>query len=526
MKVAITNDGRFKRRNGLAALYVAGVITPPPVDTGPVPEGTVTVNAERQFRWNYQRRGTSKSVPIAGTSTAPAGTIIEARVIDELSGAAVTPWQQVGVVLSDQTYGGLLDAPQGKWYRRQVRKANAPDGFVTETNSFGVGIIVLAYGQSNMDNMRNTGAHSPLGHPDAQECETDGIMRRSGNISKKLADGTDKRPPNSLRDGVGGYDQDYTVSGRFADGQVYVPNLMTMATGLPVTILNRAIGGKSIEQLTSSGSWDLMAAATASIGGDFEVVIFYQGEHNIGDTAYKSKLTTLHEKIKTLVNRDNSTLKFGVISLGPVSNASSWSANSLVKWGEMRAMQVEWANSTPGAFYVTGAHDQTTNPTDGLHITGGGFHVLGRRYAKSILAQLGYGTTAAGPRLVSAVRSGTTVTCTAQHTGGTALQDGAGGAGADLRGFQFRDGAGVLVPITGSAITGANTFTLTLASEPTGACTLSYAMENAPLRSDTANASMEPTPAFILIDNAAYFATLFDPAIGCPMQPCAAIAVA
>lgn len=521
-KLTLTSTARLRLRNGVLALIAA--IPAPPADPGPAPEGTITVANERQLRWIYQRVGISKSVAVSGTCTAPAGTSVEARIVDETTGIAIGDWAVVGTVQANGTYAGTFVVPQGQWYRRQVRIANSSTAIATETNSFGVGIGILKYGQSNMYNELATFKLAPLGDPNAYECAVDGVLRRIGNISTKLANGTDKRAPNSARFGTGGYDQDYVSSGSNGDAHVYFANLITETTGLPVFVFNKAVIGQSIENLTTASPWTNMAATTASLGGDFEMVVFYQGENNIGDAGYKAKLTTLHNKIMALVGRDATTMKFGVVSLGPISTVSSWAASSTSLWGAMRAAQIDWAHTTPGAFYIGGRHDLYTG-TDGLHLNGESFHIAGRRDAKSVLSQLGFGTTAAGPRMVSASRTDSTVTVTIAHTGGTALQDGAGGTGADLRGFQFRDGAGALVAISSTQITSATTVQLNLASTPTGACTLSYAMANAPLRSNEDDATLAVTPAYVLMDNATYFVTANDPSRGCPLQPCAAIAV-
>lgn len=515
-KIKITSTGRLFLRNGVLALIAAagGGGTAPL----PTPSGTVTVTNERQMRWIYQRVGTSKAVPVSGTSTAPPGTAIEMRAVDETSSAGINAWTQVATVGADGTWSGTLMTPQGKWYRRQVRLAGYDASIQTETNSYGVGIGILKYGQSNTYNELATFKLAPLGDPDAYECAADGVLRRIGNISTKLANGTDKRAPNSARFGTGGYDQDYVSSGSNGDAHVYFANLIAETTGLPVFVFNKAVIGQSIENLTAASPWTNMAATTASLGGDFEMVVFYQGENNIGDAGYAAKLTTLHNKIMALVGRDATTMKFGVVSLGPISTVSSWAAGSTSAWGAMRVVQIDWAHNTPGAFYVGGRHDLYTG-TDGLHLNGESFHIAGRRDAKSVLAQLGFGTTAAGPRMVSASRAGSTVTVTFQHTGGTALQDGAGGTGTDLRGFQFKDGAGAVVAVSSTQITSATTVQLNLASTPTGACTLSYAMANAPLRSNEDDATIAVAPAYVLMDNATYFATANDPSRGCPAQP-------
>lgn len=538
MKIKTTSTGRLFLLNGVLALIAS--IPAAPADPGPAPEGTITVANERQVRWIYQRIGVTKSVAVSGTCTAPAGTSVEARIVDETTGIAIGGWAVVGTVQADSSYAGTFVVPQGKWYRRQVRIANSATAIATETNSFGVGIGIAELGQSNMANFKSSGGWKyPLGDPNAYEYSTSGVLRRVGNVSAKNASGVDKFVPNTLFGGTGGYQNtsggDASLLGTNADGYVYVANLVAETTGLPVFVINLAVGGTSIETYWKTGQtgWTNFATALTSIGKDCEIALWMQGENNAAampGATYQGHLTDLQNQFYTLTGRDASNFKFGVISLGPTSTgAGGYAGTDPQSFGRMRVAQRDWAVNTPGAFYVTGAHDMDlTAAGDTIHITGEGFSALGRRYAKSVNAALGFGTTSAGPKMVSAARSGAIVTVTIAHTGGTALQDGAGGTGTALKGFEFKDGAGAIVAITGTQITSPTTVQLTLASAPSGACALSYAMYNSPYTTDPNDVKSGFLPASVLRDNAKYYdaikATTDNP-LGSPMQPCAPIAV-
>lgn len=529
MTARILSSGRLKLRNGriaLATLAAATPADPPPVDPPPPVEpgepaaGTVSVAPERAARWVYQRVGTSKAVPVSGASTAPAGTVIEARAVDATTLEAVQPWAAVGTVDANGAYAGTLSVPQGKWYRRQVRIANATTGFATETNTFGIGIYIAQIGQSNMVGLKNNGYQQPLGDPAAYEYKSDGVLQRVGNINDKIA-------PNTLF-ANGGYST-YSYGGTKSDGYVFVANLVAQQTGLPVVVINMAVIGSQISSwhpkaagATKDTNWDIFAKALASIGGDCEFALWLQGESNSGTApaTYRASLNLLPGQFHAMTGRNPSTFKFGVVSLGPVSITSSYSGGNETNFGRMRALQVDFANTTPGVFFAASAHDFAFAATgDGVHMGGQVQTHLGRRYAKSILAQLGIGTSAAGPRIASAVLDGATLRCTVAHTGGTSLRDGTGStAGTALGGFQLWDGGGVEVPVTGSAITGDSTFELYLASAPAGPCTLSYAGRNAPHCVDYNDGTSGIVAASILLDNAEYYRTRNDSTLGCPMQ--------
>lgn len=509
-------NGKLRLRNGVLALVAS--IPAAPADPGPAVEGTIAVANERQTRWIYQRIGVSKAVPVAGTSTAPAGTTIEARIVDETTGIALSGWSVVGTVAADGSYAGTLVAPQGKWYRRQVRIANSSTAIATETASFGVGIGIAELGQSNMDAYFHTSSYfrAPLGDPAAYEYYgTPNRLRRVGNTN-------DAFPPNTLN-GTGGYGS-FASTGTRNDGYVFVANLVAQNTGLPVFIINMAVNGSKVASwLSGQTNWTNFANGLNSIGNDCELMLWYQGEADdtMPPATYQARLSTLMGQCHALTGRDASSFKFGVISIGPSSINNTW-ATTQTGFGLLRDAQCTWANSTPGAFFVTAAHDaDMTAGTDTIHIMMEQKSHLGRRYAKSILAQLGIGTTAAGPRMTAATRIGATVYVQVAHTGGTALQDGTGSAaGASLGGFQYFDSLGAEIVITGSAITGPSTFELYLASTPTGQGSLSYASQNAPHNLDRNDVKSTFLPASILRDNAAYYKTAIDTPLGSPLQPC------
>lgn len=473
------------------------------VSNGQLPSATsLTVNDVADLTV-LQRVGTSKTVTFSGTYNGPA-QLIQARVVDFDTGIAATPWTTIAANPSGGTYSGSLSVPQGGFYRREVRDGNDPTITAQGANRFGVGAIIGEIGQSNMANFPSGVFKYPLGDKRAVE-RVGGVLRRIGNTN-------DAFPPNTLF-GAGGYGA-YTASGNNGDGYVFFANLVAQGLGVPVLIINKAVGGSNIDSWqTGQANWNAFAAEVAAVGGDCEMVLWHQGESDAAAMAgatYGTKMGNVHTQCKTLTGRDNNGFKFGVVSLGPGSFSGSIEGD----FGKIRAAQVAYATGTPGAFLATSAYDTAT--ADGVHISGEGFNRLGRRYAKSALAALGVGSSGAGPRITSASRSGNIVTVNISHASGTALTDGDGGTGNALTGFQVWDN-GTPVTISATAIVG-NTVRLTLATTPSGSVTMAHAMMNNP---SGANAQTF-TPGGTVYDNATYYNSV----IGCPLQPCAAIAVA
>lgn len=509
MKPLISN-GKLRLRNGALALAVAAAVVVIPPGSGPTAISIVSLPNQITM----QRRGTSRPVPVGFNVTGPAGTSVEARIVD-LAGNAVVDWTVVGSSGTDGNGNGAgsLLAPQGGWYKLQVRVAGSQTLVAADTSKFGVGAIWLLYGQSNMVNATANGTKPPIGDTRSTWFDYgDKTYRRVGVINGTGA-------PNTIS-GQPGFPTSPAWDGMRAEAPTYFTNMLVAKLGVPVCVVNLAEGGKTIAQLTTGTYWDRLATAVANMGGDFEGTLWHQGESEPASqtTAYMvGALGTMHAKLRTLAGRDDSNFRFAIISLGPSNKANSYGANVDYKMGRMRAADVQYANSTPGAFLASCAHDAPTG--DGIHMGAPDFGRIWRRVGMSTVHSYGLGTDGAGPRIASATRSANVITVTVQHTGGTALVDGAGGSGAALKGFEVRDN-GVLVAISGTAITGANTITLTLVATPAGPVTLEYAMQNAPHATDP-NIATDFIIASVPYDNITYV----NGAEGAPLQPCAAITV-
>jgi len=506
MSVLVNQDGQVILRAGRAVTVTPGG-SGGPVDP-PVPVGSLTLADFSADLTPFQREGTSKSIPVSGTCD-PSLSTVRVRAIVAATGAAHTSWFDIPAV--GGVFVGALAVPQGDWGKLQ-----ATDGTntVTTANRFGVGIIGLLIGQSNMANRPAGGFRSPLGDPRAIEYNRSGVLRRLGNYR------TDNvPPPNSFSDVSGynrqpGYVQQTDARG---DGYVYVANLVAQAVGCIVCLVERAVGGSNILDWTGQGSpandkWQQAANAINDIGGDCEFALWYQGESNaatMSQAAMVSNIGLVQDRCHALTGRDATSFHFGVISLGP----GSFSGSTEGQFGIMRAAHVQFGNNTPGAFYAGAAHDSQTN--DSVHIIGECHGRVGARNALAVLSRFGIGVTGAGPRVTGANRSGSVITLTVQHTGGTALRDGAGGTGTALTGFEVKDAAGNVLTYT-SAITSPTTIVLTATGTP---ATVSYAMMNNPHNTTRSDPKTAVVYASVPCDDVSLIGSTY----GCPLQPFAAI---
>ena len=110
------------------------------------------------------------------------------------------------------------------------------------------------------------------------------------------------------------------------------------------------------------------------------------------------------------------------------------------------------------------------------------------------------------------------VSASITHSGGTTLVDGAGGNGAALTGFEFKDLSGTVLPYV-CEIVSATSIMFTVDGVP---ATMSFAMMNCPHNSDPTTSKSAVVPASVPCDNVVVLGSDY----GCPLQPCAPIAIA
>lgn len=507
MKLYLSSIGKPLLHNGTLALIGAlagGGTEPPP----PVGSGTLTLADFTRDLTPYQRLGTSRDIDVAGTCD-PALKSIQVRAVTALgAGTPFTSWTTIPAV--NGSYLGKINVPQSDWCWLE-----AFDGTntVRTTKRFGVGVIGLLIGQSNMENRPKTAYKSPLGDRRAIESHRTKGLRRLGNYN-------DSMPANTLSDKTG-YSAGLTIqTDARGDGYVYVANLLAQALSCIVCLVERARSGSNILDWVGLGTvagdkWGEAAAAITDLGGDCEFALWLQGETNANLMSTADMVThlgSLQGRCHTLTGRTASNFHFGVMSLG----AGSYGGSSEGEFGNMRAAHVQFGNNTPGAFFAGAIHDAQTS--DGVHLNGEAHARIGARNIHCLLSRLGFGPSGAGPRITSAAWDGSGVVLTLQHSGGTALLDGAGGNGSALTGHEFKRTDGTIVPYTASLITGPNTIRFAMPEKP---ATASYAMMNNPHNLDPNDAKTAVVFASCVYDNVAIQGST----VGCPIQPLAALAV-
>lgn len=489
MKIILSQAGKFRLRGGKFA------VVGEPGNTAATALTVTDFLADQIF----QNVGGAKTVNVAGTYTGPA-TMIQARVVNAIGGAQITPWTTIAVNPTGGVYSGPLSVPQATknlFYRIQVRDGVNNAVAAAGLNKFTVGVWVVDAGQSNMFNLSESPGAYPLASLSVRRFKA-GAFVYVGNY-----DATGTYPENTLPAVYGSTRTDVTTRG---DGAIYMANYLSTALDTPVCLLDVAKTGSNIASWqpgVPGNNWAQAMTLLDAGGGDAEYWNWYQGEDdanlNTSDASYRGSLLNILNAAKTKTGRNASNLAFGLVTL---ASTAAYAAEG--RFGDKRASVIDFIASTPGTYLLGVAMDQPLG--DGsVHLSFVGQGVMGKRYAKAMAAHHN-GVDKPGPYVASMSVSGAVATFAIAGGTGT-LKDGAGGSGGSLLGFRVF-GNGTLATITSTTISGGNVVA-NLSAAPAGPVTWDYGMLNAPF------GSLTPAGASVLYDSD----TVPGMSIGLPLQP-------
>jgi hypothetical protein len=207
-----------------------------------------------------------------------------------------------------------------------------------------------------------------------------------------------------------------------------------------------------------------------------ELIDFLEGSNARHDYIYHDLVATDANSSLTLSEYKEIQLKIfnqywkvnpkAVIVLRVVGRRTSFSNLG----GAQMVREAQWQLAEENAKVILGAEVYDLALHDTVHVADSDIEKEGNRIGRVIAKHKGANVTGSvyGAKPIAAVRSGTTVTVTIQHDGGTGFTPISG-----IQGFNFFDDASE-VTISSALGDGVETITLTLAEEPSGVETLYY----------------------------------------------------
>lgn len=247
------------------------------------------------------------------------------------------------------------------------------------------------------------------------------------------------------------------------------------ATGGAGALLSNTTGGAwwyDDATETFGDAWDTWEASAQSFiaaGNTIEGIIWDQGQQDSAalqngtctSADYKSAVAIIIARMRSIVGN------VPVIIMPTVGRTDVAGTGYQI----LREAQWDLVTELSNAYRGPETFDLPKGTADPVHLSSAGYVASAARSARKILKVLGHSLTGSidGPRVISAVRAGSTVTVTVAHDAGTDLTPTSA-----IAGFHYFDGANTEIAILSAVRTNATTITLTLASAVAGTLYYGY----------------------------------------------------
>jgi hypothetical protein len=421
---------------------------------------TIAVNDFANYRV-FQRDigGTSKSVGITGTYSNMNWSRVEARLLQHGTDMAVLDWATIDSTPGGGTFSGNLTVPQGGWYNIEVRAVDGSGSVIGSsrgTNKWGVGMVILAIGQSNMVGM---------GHPPFTVADSDlAVNYSNAGRWEHLADPYDDESPPGAVD-----NDNYDIAANNGGGSMIpaLANSLLQTFDFPIAFVPSAKSGSNLYSQWAyrnpSNHYDTSTLYGQSITkaqkvGGVELIIMHQGEADTNahrtEAQYESDFATMIGHYRQDLY---ATIPIFICQLGTIS-IEGGDPRTDADVVAVRNAQHDLDNGVD-IFMAATAMDQPR--IDDVHYTAAGLNAIGGRMAQAIKYHFGATSYYRGPAIISAFFANgdrNTVDVEINHRGGDDITPVSGITGFSL----FSNGSPV--SITSAARMSADSIRLTLAS--------------------------------------------------------------
>ncbi len=256
--------------------------TPTPTFTATPTVSTLTLTDFANYRV-FQRDlgGTSKGVTISGSYSNMTWSRIEARLLRHATSTVVLDWVTIDATFGGGSFSGSLTVPQGGWYNTEVRAVDGSGGVLASsrgTDKWGVGMLILVIGQSNMSGRGLT--------PYTVASSDLAVNYSNAGVWEHLADPYDDESPTSA------IDYDSAAGGSMVPG---IANALLQTFDFPVAFVPASKGGSNLYVNGSNYGWAYRNSSNhfdtstlygqsitkaQSVGG-VELIIMHQGEADL-----------------------------------------------------------------------------------------------------------------------------------------------------------------------------------------------------------------------------------------------------
>jgi hypothetical protein len=392
----------------------------------------------------YQRDigKTTGTIGFSGTYTgSPLG--LEARVTNGAAATPVTPWVRCATPIPGTWDVNISGIPQGFDLTLEVRYTNDPSIVARTPQPWGVGVVVLGAGQSNLEKMVSVTSTSRTIN-NRKMCVYD--------ATRKAAGGTgffrNSNIAATSNFGAGAGELLFQLQGALD------------ANNIPVMFVNTGLGGTDLTgtgwKNILSSPWTRFNTACIDIGNKAEAIIWHQGENDAflsTNTNYNTDLATVVGRIRAALG-GGAEIPFFCWILGRVLTEHNSG------WRVIRNAHKLVPSVIANSYSLGHAADHGIVTGDTIHYDTAGYARMGNRAAQAILNRLLPATYPTGMNCAdptSAVINGSNIDITFTLLSGTALQGLTGATG--LTGFLVYGAARTVSGIvrTNFAVTGSVT---------------------------------------------------------------------
>lgn len=379
----------------------------------------------------YEGASGSRAMTVSGSHTGATSNI--QVQIEKLDGTPVVAWATLQSGVAEGAFSGSVSVPRGGLYKARVRKASNVTVNAVQSSGWGVGILLGAFGQSQLVNWQSGSAGSAVDRA-------------------YIHDGTSWQTMPAQASGMA----------KFAETLIGLADC-------PVAVIASAVGGSALSlwwttsggKTSSYNDWE--AKVTAS-GGKMSAFMLWQGEGDVlaGRTKaqYKADTDSLFAQLRTDYGAGLPVL------INQLGRSTALDTDGVTDAGMEAIRDAHVAASHDAGCWGIVTFDQPI--VDVVHFSAAAQLVIAQRQARAVAhayGQSGYGRS---PSIRMAVRVGATVDVVLSHGGGTDFTPATG-----ITGFTALDGA-TPIGISSAVWLNATTIRLTLASVPTGVCTIRY----------------------------------------------------
>jgi len=386
----------------------------------------------------------NRTITFTGTYT---GTPVSwaYRLRTRSTGAVVKDWAVYNPTFGSGTFSGDITVATGGPYYIDIGWTGVDNETrVFTPNHFSVGILVVAYGQSNAVNLSGNGGSAGYGGND----KISGFNGFALYVGSTFRRWMNELTPQALA---------------LQPNMVGLAKSLSDATGIPVGVAAAGFASNSLDTLKpGTANWTTFTAFVTEIGGYFEIVLWSQGEAEaLSSSSYTNYVTDYASLVAGFKSIGGNTDVKTFNRIVGKDTAATNNSTTTLRSSTVRKLLNDLENGTD---VWTATHSVGIPMTDSLHFTAAGStkwsYLSGLTIARRAFGSIAYD--GRGPLVTGASRVGAVITLSIDLNGTSGI------TGSALTGYEVSNDNFTTLLTQSSATVTSNQIVITLSSVPSG----------------------------------------------------------